>query len=230
MNWLLRLLGYRDREYSGNDFSVRIELVGREGVSVIHRRQGTSLNLSGDRIGRKREAIELHIPQDVEATQIPQIVRDIETAFVAMRYGYVIARKAGIDIVPGSEQQSAIAELHEMGYEIERLADGRIRQTRRAAAPRPDIETLRKDNPSHDVTNTVCPRNTSAFRDPCEIQRVLARYYPGEPCLLAAAPAVTSCAISRRRSGPLRFSSTRTRRAGTFVGFRRTMRPSSTSI
>jgi len=82
--------------------------------------------LSGDRIGRKREAIELHIPQDVEATQIPQIVRDIETAFVAMRYGYVIARKAGIDIVPGSEQQSAIAELHEMGYEIERLADGRI--------------------------------------------------------------------------------------------------------
>jgi hypothetical protein len=31
MNWLLRLLGYRDREYSENDFSVRIELVGRDG-------------------------------------------------------------------------------------------------------------------------------------------------------------------------------------------------------
>jgi hypothetical protein len=84
MNWLLRLLGYRDHEYRGDDVSVRIELVGRECVSVIHRRQGTSLNLSGDRIGRKREAIELHIPQDVEAAQVPQIVRDLETAFVAM--------------------------------------------------------------------------------------------------------------------------------------------------
>jgi len=71
MNWLLRLLGYRDHEYCGEDFSVRIELVGREGVSVIHRPQGTSLNLSGDRIGRKREAIELHIPQDVQATPVP---------------------------------------------------------------------------------------------------------------------------------------------------------------
>jgi len=147
MNWLLRLLGYRDHEYCGDDFSVRIELVGREGVSVIHRRQGTSLNLSGDRIGRRREAIELHIPQDVQATPVPQIVRDLETAFVAMGYGYVIARKAGIDIVPESEQQSAIAELHEMGYEIERLAGGRIRQTWRAGAPRPDIETLRKTTP-----------------------------------------------------------------------------------
>jgi hypothetical protein len=147
MNWLLRLLGYRDHEYSGDDFSVRIELVGREGVSVIRTRQGTRLNLSGDRIGRKWEAIDVHIPQDVEAAQVPQIVRDLETAFVAIGYGYVIARKAGIDIVPESEQQSAIAELHEMGYEIDRLADGRIRQTWRAGAPRPDIETLRKTTP-----------------------------------------------------------------------------------
>jgi hypothetical protein len=147
MNWLLRLLGYRDREYRGDNFSVRIELVGREGVSVIHRREGTGLNLSGDRIGRKREAIELHIPQDVEAAEVPQIVQDLETAFVAMGYGYVIARKAGIDIASESEQQSAIAELHEMGYEIERLAGGRIRQKWRAGAPRPDIETLRKTTP-----------------------------------------------------------------------------------
>jgi len=43
-----------------------------------------------------------------------------------------------------SEQKAAIAELREMGYEIERLADGRIRQTWRAGVPRPEIETLRK--------------------------------------------------------------------------------------
>jgi len=64
-----------------------------------------------------------------------------------MGYGYVIARKAGIDIVLESEQKAAIAELREMGYEIERLPDGRIRQTWRAGAPRPDIETSRKTTP-----------------------------------------------------------------------------------
>jgi hypothetical protein len=147
MNWLLERLGYREREYRGDDFSVRIEPIVREGVSVIHTRHGASLNLRGERIGRKRDAIEVHIPPDVEAAQLPQIVRDLETAFGALRYGYVIARKTVVEIVPESERRDAIAKLREMGYEIEVSADGKqIRQKWRAGAPR-DIEAQRRTAP-----------------------------------------------------------------------------------
>jgi len=148
MNRLLKLLGYRDRDYRGDDFSVRIEPILREGVSVIHTRHGTRLDLSGERIGRKWEGIEVRIPQEVEAVQVPQIVRDLETAFGALRYGYVIARKGGVETVPETERQAAIAELREMGYEIEVSSDRtQIRQTLRAGALRPDIETARRTSP-----------------------------------------------------------------------------------
>jgi hypothetical protein len=110
-------------------------------------RHEASVNLSGERIGRKWEGIEVQIPQEVESAQVPQIVRDLETAFGAMRYGYVIARKAGTDIVPETERQAAIAELNEMGYEIEILPDRKIRQTRRAGVPRHDVATQRKRTP-----------------------------------------------------------------------------------
>jgi hypothetical protein len=148
MNWLLELLGYREREYRGDDFSVRIESIMREGVSVVHSRHGVRLNLSGERIGGKWEGIEVHIPQEVEAAQVPSIADDLEVAFRAMGYGYVITRLAGVDVVPETERQAAIAELREMGYEIEVSTDGReIRQRRIAGAPRLDVETARKQAP-----------------------------------------------------------------------------------
>ena len=52
-----------------------------------------------------------------------------------------------VDIVPETERQSALAELREMGYEIEILPDGKIRHTRSAGAPRQNVETLRKQAP-----------------------------------------------------------------------------------
>lgn len=147
VNWLLKLLGYRDNEYRGSDFSVRIESLIREGVSIVHTRQATTLNLSGERIGRKWEGIEVHIPQDVGPAQVTQIVRDLEIAFLAMRYSYVIARNTGIDVVPETERQAAISELNEMGYEVEMLPDGNIRPTRKVGVPRYDVEKLRNAAP-----------------------------------------------------------------------------------
>jgi len=147
MNWLLKLLGYREREYLGSDFSVRIEPIFREVVSVIYTRQGNTLNFGGERIGKKWEGIQVHLPTEVETTEVAQIVHDLETAFLGLRYGYVIARKTGIDTIPETERQSAIDELREMGYEIEILPDGKIRQTSRAGAPHQDLETLRRQTP-----------------------------------------------------------------------------------
>jgi hypothetical protein len=49
--------------------------------------------------------------------------------------------------VPETEQQSALAELHDMGYEIEILLGRKVRQTWRVGAPRPDLDTLKKQTP-----------------------------------------------------------------------------------
>jgi hypothetical protein len=147
MNWLLKLLSRRDREYGGDGFRVRLDPVFREVVSVTHKRQGTTTKLGGESIGKKWEGISVQIPLEIEAVQAVQIARDLATAFEGMRYGYLITHKIGIDVVPESERHAAIVELREMGYEIEFLSHGKIRQTKRAGAPRHDIETLRKQAP-----------------------------------------------------------------------------------
>jgi hypothetical protein len=150
MNWLLRKLGYRDRQYRGSDFSMRIEPMGREALSVIHTRQGTSLNLDGQRIGSKWEGIEVYIPHDVEAERASQIAHDLEAAFQAMDYGYIIARLSEIETVREIERQAAIAELRQMGYELEISADRKqIRQKWIAGTPKLGLEALRKTTPRH---------------------------------------------------------------------------------
>jgi hypothetical protein len=148
MNWLRKVLGHRGREYRGADFSVRIEPIMREAVSVIHSYEGTTLNLDGERIGKKWEGIEVHIPQEVNGEKTAHIVSHLEAAFQALGYGYVIARLARVEVVDEAERQVAVAQLREMGYEIGVSADRRqIRQTAMPGAPRQDIETLRKQTP-----------------------------------------------------------------------------------
>lgn len=148
MNWLLKLLGYDERNHRGDGFSIRIEPVFREVISIVYTRGGTTLNLSAERIGRKWEGIAVGIPpHEVREEQVQQVVRDLESAFGAMGYGYVISRKIGIDVVPETERQAVIAELNKMGYEIEVLPNRQIRQTRRAGAQHQDRESIRKTTP-----------------------------------------------------------------------------------
>jgi hypothetical protein len=150
MNWFLKKLGYRDRQYRGSDFSVRIEPMGREAVYVVYTRRGTNLNLDGQRIGSRWEGIEVYLPPEVEAEQSSQIALDLETAFQAMDYGYVIARLSAIETVPETERQEAIAELRQMGYELEISADRKqIRQKWIAGTPKPGLEALRKTTPRY---------------------------------------------------------------------------------
>ena len=147
MNRLFKALGFHDREYQATDFSVRVEPILREVVTVIRKRNGTAVNLSGERIGRKWDGIDVLIPQEIDAAEVPSIVSDLEMPFAAMGYRYVISRKAETDVVPENERQAAMAELNQMGYEINFLPDGKIRQSWREGAPRHDIETLRKQTP-----------------------------------------------------------------------------------
>jgi hypothetical protein len=147
MNWIRKLLGIYGREYRGTDFSVRIEPIHREVVAIIHRGRGGSLRLDAEQFGRKWEAITVLIPQEVDGEKVAQIVGDLKTAFEAMGRRFVISRKAGIDVIPEVERQAALAELHEMGFEIEVLPDGTIRQRWRPEVPRQDLETIRRTTP-----------------------------------------------------------------------------------
>jgi hypothetical protein len=148
MNWLLKKLGYREREYHGDGFSVRVEQLQREVVSVIHTRNANRLNLGGERIGSKWEGIAVYFPHEMEAAQTTPVVADLVSAFQALGYGYVIARLTEIEIVPETERQNAIAELNAMGYEIEVSPDRKqIRQKTRPGAQRSDLQTLRAQAP-----------------------------------------------------------------------------------
>ena len=87
MSWLFKKVGYRERDYRGDDFSVRVEPGFREIVTIVHTRQQTIRRLEGERIGNRWQGIALHLPRDLNPADVPEIVRDIETAFGAMRYG-----------------------------------------------------------------------------------------------------------------------------------------------
>ncbi len=73
MNWLRKILGYRDSEFNGDDFSVRIKPIMREAVSVVYMRHPASFNLSGERIGRKWEGVQVRIPQGSRLHGCPEL-------------------------------------------------------------------------------------------------------------------------------------------------------------
>ena len=49
MSWLFKKLGYREREYRGDDFSVRVEPGFREIVTIVHTRQPTIRRLDKEK-------------------------------------------------------------------------------------------------------------------------------------------------------------------------------------
>jgi hypothetical protein len=143
VNWLSRILGRRGREYRGDDFSVRIEPGFREIVSIVRTRQGATRNLDGERIGKRWQGIGVHLPGEVEPTEVPQIVRDLETAFASLGYGYRISRTAAVEAVSDAEQQAALAELNQMGFEVEVSADRQQSSLKwRSGVRLPDTKTI----------------------------------------------------------------------------------------
>jgi hypothetical protein len=145
MSWLSKLLGHDDPEYHGDDFSVKVEQGFREVVTVVHTRQGTTRRLEGERIGKRWQGIGVHLPQEMDPADVPQLVRDLEAAFRPLRYGYVISRTVQVDPVSDAEQEGAVAELNEMGFEVERSTERRgVALIPRPGVPRPDTKTAKR--------------------------------------------------------------------------------------
>lgn len=135
-------------EYHGADFSVRVKPRFREAVSVIYSYQGAQIELDGERIGSKWEGIKVLIPPDLEIEKVTSVVSDLESAFQALGFGYVITRLAEVESVNEADQQAAIAELREMGYEIELSPDRKQARMKAVSGTLPrDQETLRKQAP-----------------------------------------------------------------------------------
>jgi hypothetical protein len=148
ISWLFKKLGYRDPDYRGDDFSVRVEKGFREIVTIFHTRRRTTRRLDGELIGKRWEGIAVYLPDEVDTADVPQIVRDLETAFGALRYSYVISRKVGVEAVSDAERQAAVTELNEMGFEVEVSSDGQQASLKwRSGVARPDMETVKGTTP-----------------------------------------------------------------------------------
>lgn len=143
----LRLLGYRDRSYRGTDFTVRIEPILREEIRVIFETHAKTWDFGGVYIGKRWQGINVVIPVEIDPLQADAIAARLTEALAAMGYGYVISRALEVETVPQSERENAISELHKMGYEIEILENGSIRQTKMPESPKVSIEELRKQTP-----------------------------------------------------------------------------------
>jgi hypothetical protein len=102
LNLFLKLLGYRPRKYSGDGLSVEIKSLVREGILVIYKRSGMSLNLIGERTGRKWETLQVEVPRKDDVAQVSQIAADLERAFRAMDYEYDIS--SGLETLARSKK------------------------------------------------------------------------------------------------------------------------------
>lgn len=133
-------LGGRRDDYRGDDFSLRIEQGFREIVTVVLTRNETTHKLEGERIGKRWQGIGIVLPSEIDAADVPQVVADLETAFKALRCDYVISRIVAVDTVSEAEQQAAITELNEMGFDVER------QEGTREVGLRPRSGTQRRDS------------------------------------------------------------------------------------
>jgi|ERR1700748_1627691 len=138
-------------DYVTGDFSVVIEQGFRELVRVVYQRAEKTLHLDGEHIsrlvpGQPREGLYVQIPP-VAVEHLPRMIKDLDEALTALGYGYVISRDKGSEAVSETERNAAIAELHEMGYQVEILPDRSVRQSRLPGAPIPGTEAIRNQMP-----------------------------------------------------------------------------------
>ncbi len=136
----------RGKEYRGDGFSVRIEQGFREIVFLIISRAGNTRKLEGEWIGKSWNGIGIILAQDTDPAEVPGIVRDVETGLGALHVGYRISRMVAVDAVPEAEQQAALTELEDMGFEVERSTDLRqISTTWKPGAKRPESSKAAKE-------------------------------------------------------------------------------------
>jgi len=136
----------RDKEYRGDGFSVRIQHGFRELVTLVISRDGTTRKVDGELIGKRWEGIGIRFDQHIDPADAAVIARDVVTALSALHIGYLITRTVAVDPVPEAEQHAALAELGEMGFDVERSADMRqISTTWKPGAKRPESSRAAKE-------------------------------------------------------------------------------------
>lgn len=119
--------GHKGRKYQGAGFAVAVEPIIREDVRVVYVSEGKTLDLDSEYIGEKWHGINVTIPAGIGHSQAETIAQRLVEALTQLGFGFVISYELDIEIVSEAERKNAIAELREIGYGIEVLADGAIR-------------------------------------------------------------------------------------------------------
>lgn len=141
MNWLKKFFREKGRRYQGDGFSVQANHTVREGMRITYASGDEAIQCSGELIGKRWRSIAVRIPQTVEREKAQTMAQQIAEALKDWGYlGYVIDRVAAVEIVPEEERKAALAKLDEMGFEIEVLPNGAVRQRLKSGASRPSRE------------------------------------------------------------------------------------------
>jgi len=89
------MLGYRPRSYRGNGFIVRLRPGPREAIRVLYEREGTKVELQGQRTGEKWKGIWVWFPNGIESSDRWRIASDLEAALREMKYEQVTIGEFG---------------------------------------------------------------------------------------------------------------------------------------
>jgi hypothetical protein len=118
----------------------------REGVNVEYELPGRKLVLSGESVGPRWKQLNLVVNQEILLT--PTELENLGKELARQGYEFVIFRLGPQEIVSQEEQDSALAELKQMGYQVEISSDRRtIRESRLPGIPPPSKEQARERAP-----------------------------------------------------------------------------------
>jgi hypothetical protein len=103
-------------------FSLTISTVGHGEAFVIYRNESKKLYLEA-RISRGstfyKSRIVVSAPGDLSGEDLRDAVPKLAEGLTKLRYEYLIFRKGNPQPIPGGERQEAIAELRQMGFDIQ---------------------------------------------------------------------------------------------------------------
>jgi hypothetical protein len=104
-------------------FSITISKVGRNEAYLTYLTNYAKTELDAE-IGRGRSffvpRIAVRVPEDMVDCEVRRIVSDIALGLKELHYEFVVYRRRKPDIIPDEERNEAIAELHQMGFDIDR--------------------------------------------------------------------------------------------------------------
>ncbi len=99
------------------NFRFKINTVGREEAYLNYRDDNRSVEFSAQ-MGRGR-CISIKVPKEISEAEARDITANLVLGLTSLRYRYTIFRPGEPEPIPEERREAAIAELRQLGFEVE---------------------------------------------------------------------------------------------------------------